>query len=160
MALRNTLSIPVIVPYNIIIPLIGIHLTGCKESWTDYLHTWNMEGYSFSVIMGDMTSHNSGLRRVSLQIVTDNITILYTSHNLLYILYTPCVRGVWFDSLLPLIFYCQDGAYQRVSTHVEMELVFIFSRKVCILLLHQIGSCWHWDQFVDFKNLAVVNIVH
>ncbi|KAK5920795.1 hypothetical protein CgunFtcFv8_024562 [Champsocephalus gunnari] len=44
-----------------------------------------MEGYFSSVIMGDTTSHNSGLRR--------------------------------------------DGAYQRISTHVEMEPVSTFSLK-------------------------------
>lgn len=38
----------------------------CKESWTDCLLTWNQEGYSSSVIMGDTTSPNSGLRRVRL----------------------------------------------------------------------------------------------
>lgn len=77
-------SVAAILLINIIVALTDITLLEYKESWTDYLHTWNMEGYSFSVIMGDMTLHNSGLRKVSLQMIKyTNIckTILWTPPN-------------------------------------------------------------------------------
>lgn len=68
--------------------------TACKELWTNYPHTWNMEACSCSVIMGDLICHSSDLRRVSVLHKLQHTLIPLTMHHLLDIKQTVCVGSV------------------------------------------------------------------
>lgn len=84
---------------------------------------------SFSVIMGDTTSHNSVLKKVSLPICPlyhfTLISYIFLIHLCL------CVRFSFFKQILcHFVSDNKDDVYQKISTHAEMEPVFIFSQKV------------------------------
>lgn len=57
-----------------------------------------------------------------------------STNTIQHVLYIPF--SVWFDNVISFIFYYQGGAYQRISTHVEMEPAFTFSQKVCTLFYY------------------------